>query len=419
MLGLLSGGRSINSSRIFLSRFFSSCSVKQKKTVAKPPPPLWGRVGSTLKCGVLGVPNVGKSSFFNALTKSSVPAENYPFCTIDPNESRVMLPDPRFDYLCDLYSPKSRVPSYLKVTDIAGLVKGAHEGKGLGNSFLSHVGGVDALFHVCRAFGDDNIAHVDGKIDPVRDLDTISEELRLKDYEYVDGRLPALKRVSFGSDPQKKLDYQVLCKAEELLSKEGRNVRLGQWSPPEIDSLNKHLLLSAKPVMYLMNVSEKEYLSDKCVWLDKVKAWIAKNDPHAEMRMFSASFESKLMEMEPNDADAYTKSSGRGSALPDIIQKGFRLLQLQSFFTVGPDEVRSWTIHRGTKAPQAAGRIHGDFEKGFVVAEVMKYDDLKKHGSEEKVKKAGRLMQLGRNYAVEDGDIVHFKINSKLISKKK
>lgn len=405
--------------RFVSGRSFSSCSVNLRKGDKKETrPPILGRLGGSLKCGIVGVPNVGKSSFFNALTHSGAAAENFPFCTIDPNESRVLLPDDRFDYLCKLFSPRSRVPGFLHVTDIAGLVKGAHEGEGLGNQFLSHIGSVDAIYHVCRAFDKQDVSHVDGSVDPVRDLETIADELRLKDFAQIDGRLPALKRLA-GRDPQKRFDYDVLVKVDNLLSREGKDVRSAEWTAAEVDSLNKHLFLTAKPVMYMMNVSEVDYLRGKCTWMNKVSEWIAKNDPGAPMQMFSAEFEEKLVAMDDEEAEQYVKEKGKGSALNEITRLGFRTLRLRTFFTVGEDEVRAWTIHEGTKAPQAAGRIHTDFEKGFVLAEVIKYDDMKKYGSEADAKKAGRMMQLGRNYVVEDGDIIHFKINTRTTGKRK
>jgi len=234
---------------------------KQEVPEAKP---LIGRVGTNLKIGVVGLPNVGKSTFFNVLTKSAIPAENFPFCTIDPNESRVAIPDARFDYLCEYHKPASKVPAFLNVVDIAGLVKGAAAGQGLGNAFLSHIKACDAIFHVCRAFEDSDVIHVDGEVDPIRDLETISEELRLKDEEYILANLEKLeKTVIRGGDKKGKPEYDTMMKAKTNLIDDKKLIRMLDWSAVEIENLNKHLLITAKPIIYLVNLSEKDYIRKK------------------------------------------------------------------------------------------------------------------------------------------------------------
>ncbi|XP_063930854.1 obg-like ATPase 1 [Zophobas morio] len=377
--------------------------------------PLIGRVGTNLRVGIVGIPNVGKSTFFNVLTKSSAAAENFPFCTIDPNESRVPVPDERFDYLCEYFKPVSKVPAFLNVVDIAGLVKGASEGQGLGNAFLSHISACDAIFHLCRVFEDDDVTHVEGDINPVRDLDIISEELRLKDEETLMKNLEKLERtVLRGGDKKLKPEYDTLSKIKGVLVDEKKHIRFGDWDAKDIEVLNRYLFLTSKPTIYLVNLSEKDYIKKKNKWLIKIKEWVDKNDPGALIIPFSGAFEHKLMEEyeDPSLRKKHLEEIGVGSALDKIIVQGYKALQLEYFFTSGPDEVKAWTIQKGTKAPQAAGRIHTDFEKGFIMAEVMKFIDFKEEGSEASCKAAGKYRQQGRNYVVEDGDIIFFKFNA-------
>lgn len=384
-----------------------------KKVEAPEKKPLIGRVGTNLKVGIVGIPNVGKSTFFNVLTKSQAAAENFPFCTIDPNESRVPVPDERFEYLCNYFKPVSKVPAFLNVVDIAGLVKGASEGQGLGNAFLSHIKACDALFHLCRSFEDENVTHVEGEVNPVRDLEIISEELRLKDEEYLMINLDKLERtVQRGGDKKLKPEYDILCKVKTLLVDEKQHIRFGDWNANDIEVLNKHLFITSKPVIYLVNLAEKDYIKKKNKWLVKIKEWVDKNDPGAVIIPFSGMFENKLADMEEEERKVYMEEVKATSALDKIIVQGYKALQLQYFFTSGPDEVKAWTIQKGTKAPQAAGKIHTDFEKGFIMAEVMKYEDFKDEGSESAVKAAGKYRQQGRNYVVEDGDIIFFKFNA-------
>lgn len=375
--------------------------------------PLIGRIGTNLKVGIVGLPNVGKSTFFNVLTASQVAAENFPFCTIDPNESRVPVPDERFDYLCEYFQPASKVPAFLNVVDIAGLVKGASEGQGLGNAFLSHIKACDAIFHMCRVFEDDNVSHVEGDVNPLRDINIINEELRLKDEDYLVSLIEKMERtVLRGGDKKSKPEYDILCKIRHHVVDEKKHVRFGDWNANEIEVLNKHLLLTSKPMIYLINLTEKDFLKKKNKWLTKIKAWVDDNDTGAAMIPFSAEFELRLTEMSAEEKKNFFEENKTHSMLDKIITTGYKALHLIYFFTCGKDEVKAWTIQKGTKAPQAGGKIHTDFEKGFIMAEVMKYDDFKEEGSEAAVKSAGKYRQQGRNYVVEDGDIILFKFNA-------
>ncbi|KAJ3643524.1 hypothetical protein Zmor_026228 [Zophobas morio] len=328
---------------------------------------------------------------------------------------RVPVPDERFDYLCEYFKPVSKVPAFLNVVDIAGLVKGASEGQGLGNAFLSHISACDAIFHLCRVFEDDDVTHVEGDINPVRDLDIISEELRLKDEETLMKNLEKLERtVLRGGDKKLKPEYDTLSKIKGVLVDEKKHIRFGDWDAKDIEVLNRYLFLTSKPTIYLVNLSEKDYIKKKNKWLIKIKEWVDKNDPGALIIPFSGGFEHKLMEEyeDPSLRKKHLEEIGVGSALDKIIVQGYKALQLEYFFTSGPDEVKAWTIQKGTKAPQAAGRIHTDFEKGFIMAEVMKFIDFKEEGSEASCKAAGKYRQQGRNYVVEDGDIIFFKFNA-------
>lgn len=383
--------------------------------------PIIGRFGTSLKIGIVGLPNVGKSTFFNVLTKSEAAAENFPFCTIDPNESRVPVPDERFDFLCDYHKPPSKIPAFLNVVDIAGLVKGAHAGQGLGNAFLSHISACDAIFHLTRAFEDDGIVHIEGSVDPVRDIEIIHEELRLKDEELIVPIIDKLEKVAVrGGDKKLKPEFDIMSKVKNWIIDEKKHVRFyPDWNDKEIEVLNKHLLLTSKPMIYLVNLSEKDYIRRKNKWLIKIKEWVDKYDPKALVIPFSGAIELKFQEMDEEEQTKYLEENKTQSALAKIIKTGFSSLQLEYFFTAGVDEVRAWTIKKGTKAPQAAGKIHTDFEKGFIMAEVMKFEDFKAEGCETAVKSAGKYRQQGRNYIVEDGDIIFFKFNTPQQSKKK
>ncbi|KAK9889595.1 hypothetical protein WA026_006968 [Henosepilachna vigintioctopunctata] len=309
----------------------------------------------------------------------------------------------------------SKVPAFLNVVDIAGLVKGASEGQGLGNAFLSHISACDTIFHLCRAFEDDDVTHVEGDVNPVRDLEIIYEELRLKDEETLAKALDKIGRVvERGGDKKLKPEYDTLQKVKHVLEEEKNHIRFSDWDAKDIEILNKYLFLTSKPALYLINLSEKDYIKKKNKWLIKIKEWVDKHDPGALIIPFSGVFEHKLVEeyADPALKKKFLEDNNVTSALDKIIVNGYKALQLEYFFTAGPDEVKAWTIQKGTKAPQAAGRIHTDFEKGFIMAEVMKFQDFKEEGSEAACKAAGKYRQQGRNYVVEDGDIIFFKFNA-------
>lgn len=382
----------------------------------KPEKAMLGRFSNNLKMGIVGMPNVGKSTFFNTLTKNNVPADNFPFCTIKPNEARVPVPDDRFRWLCDHWKPGSEVAAYLDVWDIAGLVKNASQGEGLGNEFLSNIQAVDGIFHMCRAFSDADVSHVEGEVDPVRDLDIIFNELRLKDLERLEKALPDAEQkvIRAGNKCPKELKVarDTLIKAKECLVEQNKPLRVIEWTNAEVEVLNGHLFLTAKPVIFLVNLSEKDYVRKRNKWLVKIKQWV---DNHSGELIipFSASLEERLVDMEANEgkeaAQAYLDSIGASSALDKVVKMGYKGLRLIYFFTAGQDEVKCWTIRDGTLAPGAAGTIHTDFEKGFVCAEVMKYDDYNELGSEGAVKSAGKHKQQGKLYRVVDGDIIFFR----------
>ncbi|KAF9356380.1 Obg-like ATPase [Mortierella sp. NVP85] len=391
---------------------------------------LLGRPSNNLKIGILGVPNIGKSTFFNALTNSSVPAENFPFCTIDPSEARVEVPDTRFSWLVERYQPEKVTPAYLTVIDIAGLVRGAAQGEGLGNAFLSHVRSVDALFHLCRGFDDPGVMHVDGSVDPVRDLETIHDELLLRDMDWLEKIHQEYKVVAnrLGSgnggtpaEKKKKEDFATIEKCLAWVEK-GNDIRTGDWTNQEIEVINGQYLLTAKPMIYLVNISEHDYLHlsrNPHPAIKRVQDWIDQHHPGDLLIPFSGSFENQLALFNESPEDKQTVlddasqqvGSTITSALPEIIVKGREALNLQQFFTAGPGEVRAWTTRKNTLAPQAAGVIHSDFERGFIMAEVMKMDDLMELGSEAAVKAAGKYHSKGKDYIVEDGDVIYFKFN--------
>jgi len=390
-----------------------------KKNDEEKPRVILGRPSNSLAIGIVGLPNVGKSTLFNVLTKLSVPAENYPFCTIDPNEARVTVPDERYEWLVNVYKPASQVPAVLAVTDIAGLIKGASTGEGLGNNFLSHIRATDGIFHVMRIFDDAEVSHVEGTVDPIRDLEIITAELLLKDKETASKSKEKLeKELSHNKKDKKKLEELAVVDKVIVCLENNQQIRFADWKATEIDSLNSMAFLTAKPVVYLINMSEPDYIKKGNKWLSKIKAW---TDAHGGEKMvpFSGALEAKLLGMSEDERKKYCEERKVQSAIPKIIKTGYDSIDLIHFFTCGADEVRCWTIRKYTKAPQAAGVIHTDFERGFICAEVMKYDELKELGNEGAVKAAGKYRQEGKNYTVCDGDILYFKANTVGLDKKK
>ena len=379
-----------------------------KKKAPEEKKVLFGRASNTLRMGIVGLPNVGKSTTFNLLSNLSVPAENFPFCTIDPNLAKVNIPDKRYEKLVAMYKPKSRVPATLSITDIAGLVPGASEGQGLGNAFLSHISATDGIYHVVRAFRDPDVVHSEGEVNPVRDLQIIHDELAAKDRQHLAKRMEdATKVIARTNSKDAKEELAAMEKADDML-KNGKWIKDGAWSGKEIEILNAHLLLTAKPVVYLANISATEYQKKSNPFLPKILEWIKAHNA-GPLIPYSADFEQQVAALEDEaERKAFCEAQGAASIIPKIIRVGYNALDLIHFFTSGEDEVRCWTIRRGTKAPQAAGVIHTDFEHGFICAEVMKYSDLVELETEAAVKAEGKYLQKGKEYLVEDGDIIYF-----------
>jgi GTP-binding protein YchF len=362
------------------------------------------------RCGIVGLPNVGKSTLFNALTETqAAQAANYPFCTIEPNVGQVGVPDPRLDKLAAIAGSAKIIPTQLSFVDIAGLVRGASKGEGLGNQFLGNIREVDAVIHVLRCFENDDIQHVDNKIDPIADAETVETELLLSDLESLEKRVPAAQKKATQGDKEAKITASVLGQALELL-REGKPARLTKPKDEDEERVFAQAqLLTAKPVLYVCNV-EEEAASEGNAFSARVFEKAAAEGASAVI--VSAAIESELTGMEPEDRLVFLEEMGLAEAgLARIIRAGYELLELLTFFTVGPKEARAWTVHQGAKAPEAAGTIHSDMQRGFIRAETIAYDDFVSLGGENAAKDAGKLRQEGKEYAIQDGDVLHFKFN--------
>lgn len=364
----------------------------------------------SLTAGIVGLPNVGKSTLFNAITKQKILAANYPFATIDPNVGVVVVPDERLDFLNDLYKPKSLVPTTIEYTDIAGLVKGASVGEGLGNKFLSHIREVDAIIEVVRCFDNGDIIHVEGKVDPIRDIEIINLELMLADLEVINNRIGKIgKKASMSKDKEVIREVNVLNKLKESLEK-NTPVRQLEFNDDELKLVKSFNLLTIKPIIYMTNVSEEDLISDDNEYVKMVREYAAKEK--SEVVVVSAKIESELVDLTDEERTEFLNDLGiKENGLDKLIRATYKLLGLETYFTAGTDEVRAWTFKKGMKAPACAGIIHTDFEKGFIRAEVMSYEDLKEYKSELKVKEAGKMRLEGKEYEMQDGDICYFRFN--------
>lgn len=363
-----------------------------------------------LKAGIVGLPNVGKSTLFNAITKKNILAANYPFATIDPNIGVVTVPDKRLEFLENMYIPNSLVPTTFEFTDIAGLVKGASKGEGLGNKFLSHIREVDAIVEVVRCFKDENIIHVEGEVDPLRDIDIINLELIFADLEIIENRIEKIaKKAETTKDKEALKEVETLKKAQQTLM-DNKALRRVEFDEEELSILKPFNFITLKPIIYVANVAEEDVVLEENVYTKKVQEYASKES--AGVIVMCAKMESELAELEESDKKAFLKDLGiANSGLDKLIFATYNLLGLQTFFTVGKDEVRAWTFKKGTNAKKCAGLIHSDIERGFIKAEIMKFNDLESLQDEKKVQEAGKLFLEGKDYIMQDGDIVYFRFN--------
>ena len=362
-----------------------------------------------MKLGIVGLPNVGKSTLFNAITKAGAESANYPFCTIEPNVGVVSVPDERLDKLAEMYNPEKYTPAVIEFVDIAGLVKGASKGEGLGNKFLSNIREVDAICHVVRCFDDPDVVHVDGSADPARDIGVIELELILSDMEIMEKRIERTQKMMKGGDKSFAAVLAVYEKIYAALEAE-KPARLVELDEEEKQFMKEVQLISMKPVLYCANIAEDDIKNPDIPYVNVVKEIAAKSD--SEVVVISAKIEDELGQLEPEDREMFLEDLGIDSAgLDKMIKASYKLLGLISYLTAGPQEVRAWTIKEGTKAPQAAGKIHTDFERGFIRAEVVAYDDLIACGSMTAAKEKGLVRSEGKEYVMKDGDVVLFRFN--------